>query len=186
MILIIDNQDSFASNLYHAVGAVETNVKVIQNDELGVEQIKALAPKKIILSPGQGRATAGVCMELVKKMHNEAEILGICFGMHIIYEAFGGKIGYAAKLMHGKASEVSVDTRAAIFADLPPFIQAGRYHSFACMKDSLPDSLEVISQADDGEIMAIRHRDFPVFGVQFHPQSILTPQGQKIIENFLQ
>ncbi|MCL1845008.1 MAG: aminodeoxychorismate/anthranilate synthase component II [Defluviitaleaceae bacterium] len=182
MILIIDNKDSFASNLYHAVCAVRSDVKVIRNDELGVEQIKSLAPEKIILSPGHDK---GATVEFVKKIHSEVPILGICLGMHIIYEAFGGQVGYAKKLMHGKASEVSVDTQHEIFADLPPFIQAGRYHSLACNRDSLPENLEIISQTDDGEIMAIRHRNFPIFGLQFYPHSILTPQGQRIIENFL-
>jgi anthranilate synthase component 2 len=158
----------------------------VRNDALTVEEIKALAPKKIILSPGPGRpADAGVCVEVVQKLHEYVPILGICLGHQAIFEAFGGTVSYAAKLMHGKASEVAVDSKSPIFANLPPFVQVGRYHSLAGLKDTLPEELEIIAQADCGEIMAIRHKKFPVFGLQFHPESILTPNGKEIVENFL-
>jgi len=186
MILLIDNYDSFAYNLYHAIGEVQPDIKIVRNDAHTVEEIKKLAPEKIILSPGPGKPSgAGVCIDIVKQLHDTVPILGICLGHQAIFEAFGGEISYAAQQMHGKSSEVSVDSRCPIFADLPPFIQVARYHSLAGVRDTLPDVLEIIAHTDDGEIMAIRHIKFPVFGLQFHPESILTPMGQKIIENFL-
>jgi anthranilate synthase component 2 len=184
MILLIDN--GFSHNLYQAIGAETADIKVIHNDALTVDEIKKLAPQKIILSAGSGKpANAGVCVDVVKNFCDTTPILGICLGHQSIFEAFGGAIGYASALMHGKASEVSVDTKCPLFANLPPFIQVGRYHSLSVKKETLPEALEIISQSDDGEIMGIRHKKFPVFGLQFHPDSFLTPMGQKIIENFL-
>lgn len=186
MILLIDNYDSFSYNLYQAIGAVSPDIEVVRNDALSVAEIRALGPSRIILSPGPGKpADAGVCVEVIKEMHSAVPILGICLGHQAIFEAFGGTVSYAATLMHGKSSEVSVDAKSSIFAGLPPFIQVGRYHSLAGIKETLPNALEVIAKSDDGEIMAIRHKKYPVFGLQFHPESILTPMGQKIIENFL-
>jgi anthranilate synthase component 2 len=144
-----------------------------------------MSPEKIIISAGSGRAVdAGICIEIVKNFFESFPILGINLGLHAIYEAFGGKISFAAKQMHGRASEISVNSRCEIFADLPPFIQVGQYHSLLCEKKSLPDALEIIAHADD-EIMAVRHKNFPVYGLQFHLESILTPKGQKIMENFI-
>lgn len=186
MILLIDNYDSFSYNLYQAIGAVRGEIEVVRNDAFSVAEIAAKKPEKIILSPGPGKpADAGVCVEAVKKLHEYVPILGICLGHQAIFEAFGGTVSYAAELMHGKSSEVSVNANCPIFVDLPPFIQVGRYHSLAGLKETLPAPLEIIAQADDGEIMGVRHKNFPVFGLQFHPESILTPTGQKIIENFL-
>jgi len=186
MLLLIDNYDSFSYNLYQAIGLVRQDIKVVRNDELSVADIKALTPEKIILSPGPGKPSgAGVCVELVKQMHEYVPILGICLGYQSIYEAFGGSVSYAAQQIHGKASEISVDAKCSLFADLPPFIQVGRYHSLSGVKDTLPDELEITSQADDGEIMGVQHKKYPIFGLQFHPESILTLMGQKIIENFL-
>jgi anthranilate synthase component 2 len=185
MILLIDNYDSFAYNLYQAVGTVEPDIKVIRNDAHTVDEIVSFAPQKIILSPGPGKpSNAGVCIEVVKRMHNAVPILGICLGHQAIYEAFGGEVSYAKKQMHGKASEVSVDSRCKIFTDLPPFIQVARYHSLSAVQNSLPPVLEIVARIDD-EIMAVQHKNLPIFGLQFHPESILTPMGQKIIENFL-
>jgi anthranilate synthase component 2 len=186
VILLIDNYDSFSYNLYQVVGELNQNIKVIRNDELTVEEIKALAPQKIILSPGPGKpADAGVCVEIAQKLCDFAPILGICLGHQAIFEAFGGTVSYAALLMHGKSSEVSVDSKCPLFADLPPFIQVGRYHSLAGLKDTLPAELEIISQADCGEIMGVKHKKHPVYGLQFHPESILTPKGKIIVRNFL-
>jgi len=186
MILLIDNYDSFSHNLYQAIGAVNPDIKVVRNDAITVAEIRALAPSQVILSPGPGKpADAGVCTSVVRELHAELPILGICLGHQAIFEAFGGTVSYAAALMHGKASEISVDASCALFADLPPFVQVGRYHSLAGLRETLPAQLKVVAQADDGEIMAIAHEKYPVFGLQFHPESILTPVGQKIIENFL-
>ena len=187
MILLIDNYDSFSYNLYQAIGAVEPNIKVIRNDAHSVAEIAAFAPAKIILSPGPGRpAGAGVCVDVVKQLGDAVPILGICLGHQSIFEAFGGTVSYAAELIHGKASEVSVDAKCPIFANLPPFIQVGRYHSLAGVKATLPYALAAVAHSDDGEIMAVCHKTLPIYGLQFHPESILTPMGQKIIENFLQ
>ena len=185
MILLVDNYDSFSYNLYQAVGAVNPDIRVIRNDTLTVAEIKSLAPSRIIISPGPGRpADAGCCVALLQEMYAHVPILGICLGHQAIFEAFGGTVGYAAQLMHGMSSEASIDAKCPIFADLPPFIQVARYHSLAGIRATLPESLEVISMADD-EIMGVRHREYPVFGLQFHPESILTPLGQRIIDNFL-
>lgn len=185
MVLLIDNYDSFSYNIYQAVGAIRPDIKVVRNDACTVAEIKELAPEKIILSHGSGKpADAGICVEVVRQLYDYVPILGVCLGHQAIFEAFGGTVSYAAQLMHGKASEVSVDAKCPIFAGLPPFIQAGRYHSLAGIKETLPAVLEIIAMADS-DIMAVRHREFPVFGLQFHPESILTPMGAKIIGNFL-
>lgn len=187
MILLIDNYDSFSYNLYQAIGEVRQDIKVVRNNAISVADIQELSPDKIVLSPGPGKpSAAGVCVEVVKQLHSYIPILGICLGHQAIYEAFGGTVSYAATQMHGKSSEISVDAKCPIFSDLPPFIQVGRYHSLAGIKPTLPEELEITAQSEDGEIMGIRHKKHPVFGLQFHPESILTPMGQRIIENFLQ
>jgi anthranilate synthase component 2 len=186
MILLIDNYDSFSYNLYQLIGTINPQIRVIRNDELSVEEIEALAPERIVISPGPGRpADAGVCVEAVRRLAGKAPILGVCLGHQAICEAFGGAVSYAKALMHGKPSAVTVDTGTPLFAGLPAVIQAGRYHSLAAVADALPPSLIVTAQTEDGEIMAVQHRDYPVYGVQFHPESILTPLGKRILENFL-
>ena len=186
MILLIDNYDSFSHNLYHLIGAVNPDIKIVRNDTVTVEEIRALAPSHIVISPGPGKpADAGICIEAIKRLYTETPILGICLGHQAIYEAFGGTVGYAAKLMHGKASKMMLTTTSPLFAGMPFVIDGGRYHSLVAMKDTLPDALKVIAWTEDGEIMAIAHKQHPVYGVQFHPESILTPQGKSIIENFL-
>ncbi|MCL2388629.1 MAG: aminodeoxychorismate/anthranilate synthase component II [Defluviitaleaceae bacterium] len=186
MLLLIDNYDSFSYNLYQLIGEVEPNIKVIRNDAHTVAEIAALTPEKIILSPGPGKPSdAGVCIEVVRKLSGQVPILGICLGHQAIYEAFGGVISYAAQLMHGKSSEIAVDATCPIFAGLPPFIQVARYHSLAGVRETLPAELKIVAHADDGEIMAISHKEYPVYGLQFHPESILTPAGKDIIRNFL-
>ena len=186
MILLIDNYDSFSYNLYQLIGTINPDIKVVRNDEISVEEIRKSAPTHIVLSPGPKKPIdAGICIEVVKKLYTDIPILGICLGHQAIYEAFGGKVSYAEKLMHGKASKVTLDTDNPLFKGITPIIQAARYHSLAGVKETLPACLEVIARTDDGEIMGIYHKDYPVYGVQFHPESILTPCGKKIIENFI-
>jgi len=186
MILLIDNYDSFSYNLYQCVGAIDPEIKVVRNDEVSVEDIKKLAPKRIFISPGPGKPSeAGICIDVIKKLHADIPILGICLGHQAIFEAFGGTVSYASKLMHGKSSEVSVDNDNPLFKGLPPTIQAARYHSLAGVKSTLPSVLKVIAQTSDGEVMAVCHKEYPTYGVQFHPESILTPLGKGIIKNFM-
>ena len=187
MILLIDNYDSFSYNLYQMVGAIHPDIKVIRNDALTVEEIEALAPDHIILSPGPGRpADAGVCEEVVKKLRTKIPILGVCLGEQGICEAYGGTVGYAKKLMHGKQSRTKIDTTSRIFAGLPETILVARYHSLAAEADTLPENLKVIAETDDGEVMAVEDTDYPVFGLQFHPESIMTPDGAQILRNFIE
>jgi len=186
MILLIDNYDSFSYNLYQLIGSINPDVQVIRNDELSIPEIKALAPEAIILSPGPGRpADAGVCVEISKHFAGLVPVFGVCLGHQSICEAFGATVSYARELMHGKQSEIEIDTDCSLFAGLPATIQGARYHSLAAIEDTLPTELQVIARTDDGEIMAVKHRDYEIYGVQFHPESILTPQGRVIMENFL-
>ena len=179
MILLIDNYDSFSYNLYQLIGMIRPDIRVIRNDEMTIAEIEALAPDHIIVSPGPGRPKeAGICEEVI-------DYFGVCLGHQAICETFGGEIGYAKKLMHGKMSIVDLDTDSAIFKGMEPKLQAARYHSLAAEEDKLPAELKVIARTEDGEIMAVEHRNYPVYGVQFHPESILTPDGRKIMERFL-
>lgn len=185
MILLIDNYDSFSYNLYQFIGEMEPDIKVIRNDELSIDEIDALSPSHIILSPGPGKpADAGICIEAVKKLYKKYPILGVCLGHQAICEAFGAEIIHAKKLMHGKTSVISIKNEG-IFSGLSENIPVARYHSLAADKTTLPDCLKVTAYTDDGEIMAVSHTSYPVFGVQFHPESILTPDGKKILQNFL-
>ncbi|MEE1149582.1 MAG: aminodeoxychorismate/anthranilate synthase component II [Methanobrevibacter sp.] len=187
MILLIDNYDSFSYNLYQLIGQVNSDIMVSRNDMMTVEGIRDLNPEAIILSPGPGKPeNAGICMDLVKEFHDKIPILGVCLGHQAICAALGGEVSHAKRLMHGKSSKISLDYDF-IFKSLPSEISVGRYHSLSLVEDSLPDCLEIISKArDDGEVMAVKHRDFNVYGLQFHPESILTPDGLTIIENFLE
>jgi len=186
MTLLIDNYDSFSYNLVQMIGSVDPDIKVVRNDEVSVDDIRKLAPGRVVISPGPGRpAEAGICEKAVKALYAEMPILGICLGHQAIYEAFGGKVSYAERLMHGKASGVIVEPQSPLFKGLPPLIQAARYHSLAGVKATLPKELQIIAQTEEGEIMAVCHREYPVYGLQFHPESILTPQGKIIIENFM-
>ena len=185
MILLIDNYDSFSYNLYQFIGEMDPDIKVIRNDELSIDEIDALSPSHIILSPGPGKpADAGICIEAVKKLYKKYPILGVCLGHQAICEAFGADIIHAKKLMHGKTSVISIKNEG-IFSGLSEKIPVARYHSLAVSKTTLPDCLKVTAYTDDGEIMAVSHTSYPVFGVQFHPESILTPDGKKILQNFL-
>ncbi len=186
MILLIDNYDSFSYNLYQLIGSIKPDIKVIRNDELSIPEIEALAPEAIILSPGPGRpADAGICVESSRHFAGKVPVFGVCLGHQSICEAFGAKVSYARELMHGKQSEITIDTDDPLFDGLPKTIKGARYHSLAAIEDTMPTELKVIARTNDGEIMAVKHRDFEVYGVQFHPESILTPQGRTILENFL-
>ncbi len=186
MILLIDNYDSFSYNLFQFVGEVDENLKVIRNDELTVEEIRALQPDKIIISPGPGRPEdAGIIVETVKTLGKEIPILGVCLGHQAICQAFGATITYAKELMHGKQSDVTFDTDCVLFRGLPETGPVARYHSLAADEDTMPDCLTVTAKTDDGEIMAVQHKEYPIYGVQFHPESIMTPDGMKMIRNFI-
>ena len=187
MILLIDNYDSFSYNLFQLIGEVNSDITVFRNDKITIEEISDLNPDAIILSPGPGKPKdAGICVDAVKEFHDKIPILGVCLGHQSICEALGGTVSHAKRLMHGKSSKISLDYDF-IFKGLPSEISVGRYHSLSLVEDSLPDSLEIISKAkDDGEIMAVKHKEYNVYGLQFHPESILTPDGLTIIENFLE
>lgn len=186
MIVLIDNYDSFSYNLYQLIGSVEPDIRVIRNDEYSVEEIEAMKPEALILSPGPGRpADAGVCIEAIKYFAGKLPIFGVCLGHQSICEAFGGTVSYAKDLMHGKQRGMRVVADSSLFAGLPEEFPAARYHSLAAVKESLPPELLVTAESEEGEVMAIEHRDFPIFGVQFHPESVLTPDGKRIIENFV-
>lgn len=186
MILLIDNYDSFSYNVYQLTASVEPDVRVVRNDELTLQEIEALAPSHILISPGPGRpADAGICEEAVRLFAGKIPILGICLGHQAICETFGAKITYAKRLMHGKQSKALLDTDSVLFRGMDKETVVARYHSLAADPDSMPDCLKVTARTEDGEIMAVEHREYPVFGVQFHPESVLTPEGFRIMENFL-
>jgi anthranilate synthase component 2 len=186
MILLIDNYDSFSYNLYQLIGSINEDIKVVRNDELTVAQIADLKPDYIVLSPGPGKpADAGVCIEVVKQFGGTVPILGVCLGHQAICEAYGGVVSYAKELMHGKQSVIEIDETCPIFKGLEREIQVARYHSLAAIEKSLPEELQIIARSCDGEIMALQHKQYKVYGLQFHPESILTPAGRILIENFL-
>ena len=187
MILLIDNYDSFSYNLFQLVGEVNSDIQVSRNDKISLDEVRDLNPEAIILSPGPGKPeNAGICIDLVREFHDKIPILGVCLGHQAICEAFGGTVSHAKRLMHGKSSKISLDYDF-IFKGLPGEITVGRYHSLSLVEDTLPDCLEIISKAkDDREVMAVKHRDYNIYGLQFHPESILTPDGLTIIQNFLE
>ena len=187
MILLIDNYDSFSYNLYQYVGLVNPEIRVIRNDELTIEEIKDMCPSHIILSPGPGYPKdAGRCMDAAAQVGKEIPLLGVCLGHQAICEAFGASVSHARILMHGKQSEVILDNTCTLFKRMPNRIKAARYNSLAVVRDTLPDCLRITAETDDGEIMGVMHNEYPVYGVQFHPESILTPEGMQIIRNFLE
>lgn len=187
MILLIDNYDSFSYNLYQLVGELDPDIRVIRNDEYTVDQIRALGPDRIILSPGPGRPEdAGVIVDVVKKLGSEIPILGVCLGHQAICMAYGGVITYAKELMHGRQSMAEFDTRDRLFCGCPSQAPVARYHSLAVREKSMPDCLQVTARTKDGEIMAVSHRTYPVYGVQFHPESIMTPDGRQMLRNFIE
>ena len=187
MILLIDNYDSFSYNLYQLVGSLDPDIQVVRNDAVTVQDIRRLHPSHLILSPGPGRpADAGVCEAAARELAGEVPILGVCLGHQAICEAFGGVVSYAKELMHGKPSQVKLDLDCPLFRGLPATIQAARYHSLAAVEDALPACLAVTARTEDGEVMAVQLKGRPVYGLQFHPESILTPQGKLILKNFLE
>ena len=186
MILLIDNYDSFSYNLFQLVGEIEPDIKVIRNDEMTVDEIRALGPDRIILSPGPGRPEdAGVCIEVAKTLGKDIPVLGVCLGHQSICAAFGATVSYAKELMHGKQSDVKFDKSCLLFRDVPEVAPVARYHSLAAVKETIPDELLVTATTLDGEVMAVKHRDYPIYGVQFHPESIMTPDGRAMLKNFI-
>jgi anthranilate synthase/aminodeoxychorismate synthase-like glutamine amidotransferase len=185
MILMIDNYDSFTYNLVQYLGQLGENVVVRRNDETTLEEIEAMAPEAIVLSPGPcSPEEAGITLDVVRRFHERIPILGICLGHQAIGQAFGGRVVRAERVMHGKTSPVVNDGRTT-FRGMPNPVTAGRYHSLIVERDSLPDCLTVSAETEEGEIMGIRHQTFPVEGLQFHPESILTPNGKRMLRNFL-
>ena len=185
MILLIDNYDSFSYNLYQLIGEIDPDIKVIRNNEMTVEQIKDLKPDRIILSPGPGRPeNAGVIIDVVKTIH-DIPILGVCLGHQAICAAFGATVTYAKQLMHGKQSDVKCDTDCPLFKGCPAVAPAARYHSLAADADTIPAVLKITALTTDGEVMAVQHKEYPVYGVQFHPESIMTPDGKTMLNNFI-
>ena len=186
MILLIDNYDSFSYNLFQLIGKFNPDIMVVRNDELRICDIEKLKPSHIIISPGPGRPIeAGICEDVIAHFKGKLPILGVCLGHQAICETFGATITYAKELMHGKQSVVAIDNNSTIFKGLPPQIKVARYHSLAAQGDSLPSNLQVIAKSDDGEIMAVKHKDYEIYGLQFHPESIMTVDGEKMLSNFL-
>ena len=186
MVLLIDNYDSFSYNLYQYVGELEPNIKVIRNDGMTVEEIRALNPDRIILSPGPGRPEdAGIIIDVVKQLGGAIPILGVCLGHQAICAAFGATITYAKQLMHGKQSDVDFDKTCPIFKHCPENAPVARYHSLAADAQTIPDCLKVTARTTDGEVMAVQHRSLPIYGVQFHPESIMTPDGKTMLSDFI-
>jgi anthranilate synthase/aminodeoxychorismate synthase-like glutamine amidotransferase len=185
LTVIIDNYDSFTYNLVQELAELKEDIKVFRNDKITLREIQKLSPQRIIISPGPSTPkNAGISLNVVKHFAGKIPILGVCLGHQCIGEAFGGKIVRAKKIMHGKTSMITHDNKT-IFANIPNPFEATRYHSLVIEKQSLPDVLEVSAVSEDGEIMGVRHRKYPIEGVQFHPESILTKHGKEILDNFL-
>ena len=186
MILMIDNYDSFTYNLVQYLGELGADVRVFRNDAINLDQIAALRPDGIVISPGPCTPNeAGVSVPLIRRFAGEVPILGVCLGHQAIGQAFGGRIVRASRVMHGKLSSITHDGEG-IFAGLPSPFEATRYHSLAIERETLPAALVVTARAEDDEIMGVRHRDYPIEGVQFHPEAILTEHGRRLLDNFLQ
>lgn len=183
MLLIIDNYDSFTYNLYQAFATDYSNIKVVRNDQITLEEIEQLKPHGIVLSPGPGRPEqAGICLTLIHRFTESIPILGVCLGHQAIGLAFGAQISSSPEILHGKDSLI-FHNQGDLFRGIPQTFKAGRYHSLVIK--NLPETLLIDAKTQDGTIMAVRHKHYPVYGVQFHPESILTPHGTKIIQNFL-
>jgi len=186
MILVIDNYDSFTYNIVQEMGELGAELCVLRNDEVAAEEIKDMNPSHIVISPGPGYPKdAGISMDVIREMGKSTPVLGVCLGHQCIGEVYGGVVGHAKQLMHGKTSMIS-HQGDPLFTDIPNPFEATRYHSLVVFEESLPDSLQPIAYTADGEIMGLRHKAFPVIGVQFHPESILTRYGIKMLENFIE
>lgn len=185
MILLIDNYDSFTYNLDQYMGIFHRDIQVVRNDKITVEEIQKLQPERIVLSPGpKSPADAGICMDVVQEFYDKVPILGICLGHQSIGAAFGAEIIHAKELMHGKQSRITHSGRG-IFQGIPSPVRVARYHSLAVDEKTLSPDFEILARTDDGEIMAMEHKKYPVIGIQFHPESVFTEHGKKMIENFL-
>jgi anthranilate synthase component 2 len=186
MILIIDNYDSFSYNLYQYVGTINKNVRVIKNDEMTIKEIEELNLSHLIISPGPGRPdAAGVCEEAIKYFKGKIPILGVCLGHQAICEVFGARIAYAKTLKHGKTSDIHIANGSPVFKGLSPVLRAARYHSLIVDRATIPDELLVIAEDEESQVMGVKHQDCDLYGLQFHPESVLTKNGMTIIENFL-
>jgi anthranilate synthase/aminodeoxychorismate synthase-like glutamine amidotransferase len=184
-LLIIDNYDSFTYNLVQLFGEMDVDLTVKRNNEISIDEIEKLKPDRICISPGPGRPeNAGISSDLIRELGPKLPILGVCLGHQCIAQAFGGEVVRAERLMHGKTSKIHHQS-GGIFKDLAEPLEATRYHSLIVRRESLPDSLKITAETDDGEIMGLQHRQFPIHGVQFHPESILTTEGRKLLTNFL-
>lgn len=187
MILLIDNYDSFSYNLFQLAGTIRPDIKVIRNDVHTVEEIEAMDPEAIIISPGPGRPEdAGVCTEVIRRFAGKVPILGVCLGHQAICQAFGGTVSYAKELMHGKQSDALIEGESILFRGLQSPVKVARYHSLSAREETLPAELKVTARTADGEVMAVEHQQYPVYGLQFHPESVLTPEGMQIIKNFME
>ena len=186
MILLIDNYDSFSYNLYQLIGEIEPDIKVIRNDEMTVEEIRDINPDRIILSPGPGRPEdAGMIVEAAKTLGKDIPLLGVCLGHQAICAAFGATVTYAKELMHGKQSDVKLDKDCPLFKGCPDIAPVARYHSLAADANTIPECLKITALTTDGEVMAVQHKAYPIYGVQFHPESIMTQDGKQMIRNFI-
>lgn len=185
MIILIDNYDSFSYNLYQLAGSLYPDIKVVRNDAYTVDELAAMKPEAILISPGPGRPEdAGVSIDAIRRFAGICPILGVCLGHQAICKCFGATVSYAKELAHGKAYDVTLDTESPLFRGMPKTIKAARYHSLAAIESTMPACLKITARTEDGEIMAVEHRDYPIYGLQFHPESIMTPVGHKILENF--
>lgn len=187
MILLIDNYDSFSYNLYQLIGSVEPNIKVIRNDGCSISDIENMNPSAIVISPGPGRPEdAGICIDVIKYFKDKKPILGVCLGHQAICEALGGKVGYAKELMHGKQKLAIQKEDSILFQGIDDKFPVARYHSLSADPETIPDELVVTSISENGEIMSLEHVDYPIYGLQFHPESVMTPDGYQIIKNFME
>lgn len=186
MILLIDNYDSFAYNLYQLLGAFDGQICVVRNDELTLDEIESMSPKLIVISPGPGKPeNAGICVDAIKHFVGKIPIFGVCLGHQAIALAFGAKVGYAKSIMHGKTSQIMLETDSVLFKGFEQKTSVARYHSLSVVESSLPSELKITARSDDGEIMALEHKSHALFGVQFHPESVMTKQGAKMVANIL-
>ena len=186
MILLIDNYDSFSYNLYQLIGEINPDIRVIRNDEMTIEEIEALKPNRIILSPGPGRPEdAGITIKVAGTLSKTIPTLGVCLGHQAICTAYGATVTYAKQLMHGKQSDVHFLESCTLFKSCPETAKVARYHSLAVDETTLPDCLEVTAKTTENEVMAVQHREYPIYGVQFHPESIMTPDGKTMLRNFI-